>query len=60
MTLMPVSNSSAVGVSVSNAGGSRWISQRGDGVDGGVVALVDRLAEHVEDAAERGVADRAR
>ena len=29
MTLMPVSKISAVGESVSNAGGSRWISQRG-------------------------------
>ena len=29
MTLMPVSKISAVGESVSKAGGSRWISQRG-------------------------------
>ena len=30
MTLMPVSKISAVGESVSKAGGSRWISQRGE------------------------------
>ena len=56
MTLMPVSNSSRLRREVSNAGGARWIAQRSRGVGDGV-ALVDRLAEHVEDAAERHVAD---
>ena len=57
MTLMPVSNISVVGVRSSTVGASRWIGQRSSSSTG--VAEVDRLAEQVEDAAERRLADRA-
>ena len=57
MTLMPVSSSSVVGERSVNAGGSRWIGQRSSAVDL-LVAAVDRLAEHVEEPAERRLADR--
>ena len=56
MTLMPVSNCSVLGERSSNGGGSRWIGQRSVGVDR--AAAVDRLAQQVEDAAERLLADR--
>ena len=52
---MPVSRISRVGVRSSTSGASRWIGQRSSAST--VVALVDRLAEQVEDAAERLVAD---
>ena len=39
-----------------NSGGSRWIGRRSLGVDR--AAAVDRLAEQVEHAAERFLADR--
>ena len=58
MTLMPVSNSSVLGDSSANGGGSRWIGRVLRGVDR--AAAVDRLAEQVEDAAERLLADRHR
>ena len=58
MTLMPVSKISTVGDRSSKAGGSRWISQRSPSVDR--VAVVDRLAQHVEDPAQRLLADRHR
>ena len=55
---MPVSNISVVGVRSSTVGAERWIGQRSLTSIG--VALVDRLAEQVEDAPERDVADRHR
>ena len=55
---MPVSNISVVGVRSSTVGADRWIGQRS--LTSIVVALVDRLAEQVEDAPERDVADRHR
>ena len=55
---MPVSKISSVGSSWSKAGAWRWIGQRSVVAD--LAALVDRLAEDVEDAAEGGLADRAR
>ena len=55
MTLIPVSKTSTDGCRSRNAGGSRWIDQRSTSVDRGL--LVDRLADHVPDAAERRVAD---
>ena len=48
---MPVSNISVVGVRSSTVGADRWIGQRS--LTSIVVALVDRLAEQVEDAPER-------
>ena len=56
MTLIPVSKISAFGDSSRNSGGSRWIGQRSR--VGGPSLLVDRLAEHVPEPAERDVADR--
>ena len=53
---MPVSNISVVGVRFSTDGAVRWIGQRSVLVELG--ALVDGLAEQVEDAAERLLADR--
>ena len=55
--MIPVSNISVVGLSSSMVGAERWIGQRS------VSELmsapeVDRLAEQVEDAAERLAADR--
>ena len=55
MTLMPVSRTSRVGVRSSTLGAGRWIGQRSSVFD--LAALVDRLAEQVEDAAERLLAD---
>ena len=55
---MPVSKISTFGVRSAKAGGSRWIDQRSASFGG--LLLVDRLAEHVPDAAERHVADRHR
>jgi hypothetical protein len=59
MTLMPVSNTSVFASSVTKSGAPRWIGQRraSAGIGG---AVVDRLTEHVEDATERGRADRHR
>ena len=54
-TLMPVSKISTFGDRSRNAGGSRWIGQRS--ASGGRRLLVDRLADHVPDAAERRLAD---
>ena len=56
MTLMPVSKISVVGCSSSKVGASRWIGQRSSAFD--LLALVDHVAEDVEDPAERRVADR--
>ena len=53
---MPVSKSSVLEDSSANAGGSRWIGRILRGVDR--AAAVDRLAEQVEDPAERFLADR--
>ena len=58
MTLRPVSKTSTSVVCWSNAGGSRWIGRQTSALTGPL--LVDRLAEHVEDAAERRLADRHR
>ena len=55
-TLIPVSNCSVLGERSSNGGGSRWIGQRSCGVDR--AAAVDRVAEQVEDPAQRLAADR--
>ena len=55
MTLIPVSKISAFGDSSRNAGGSRWIGHRSPEAGS---PLVDRLAEHVPEAAERLLADR--
>ena len=55
-TLIPVSNCSVLGESASNAGGSRWIGQRSCGSDR--PAAVDRVAQQVEDPAQRLLADR--
>ena len=52
---MPVSKISTFGVRSLKAGGSRWIDQRSASFGAGL--LVDGLAEHVPDAAERDVAD---
>ena len=51
MTLMPVSNISVFEESSSSSGGARWIGRRSVAVDR--AAVVDRLADQVEDAAER-------
>ena len=59
MTLMPVSKISVFGSRSANSGRSRWIGQRWR-VGRDRRAVVDRLAEHVEDAAERRRADRHR
>ena len=53
---MPVSNISVVGVRFSTVGASRWIGQRSS-TSIGSPSSID-VAEHVEDAAERDVADR--
>ena len=53
---MPVSNTSALGVRSTNSGGSRWIGRRWSAIDR--AAVVDRLAQQVEDAAQRFLADR--
>ncbi len=58
MTLRPVGNTTALGSSVSNAGGSRWMSQRSlDLVEHGG-RCVERLADDVPDLAQGDVADR--
>ena len=49
---MPVSKISIFGERSRNAGGSRWIGQRSASV-GDRAAVVDRLADHVPEAAER-------
>ena len=57
MTLIPVSKVSIVGERSRNAGGSRWIDQRS--VSAAMrLELVDRLADHVPEPAERRRADR--
>ena len=56
MTLMPVSNISVVGVRSSTRGASWWMPRRSTS-GGQRLAEVDRLAEQVEDAPERGLAD---
>ena len=56
MTLMPVSNCSVLGESSSNGGGSRWIGRAPSALTG--PAAVDRVAEQVEDPAQRLLADR--
>ena len=56
MTLMPVSKTSAAVVCSSKAGAGRWIGSTAVRLDRALV--VDRLAEDVEDAAERRRADR--
>ena len=56
MTLRPVSKTSTSVDCWSKAGAWRWIGRRLGGVDRALV--VDRLAEDVEDAPERGLADR--
>ena len=53
---MPVSSISVVGVRFSTSGASRWIGQRSSVSTG--LAEVDRLAEQVEDPAQRRLADR--
>ena len=55
-TLMPVSNCSVLGERSSNAGGSRWIGQRSVALNR--AAAVDRVAQQVEDPAQRLLADR--
>ena len=50
ITLMPVSNTSALGVRSTNSGGSRWMGRRFFDVDG--PAIVDRVAQQIEHAAE--------
>ena len=54
--MIPVSSISVVGVRFSTSGASRWIGQRSSVSTG--VAEVDRLAQQVEDPAERRLADR--
>ena len=56
MTLIPVSRISWVGVRSSTAGAGRWIGQRSVALHRR--AVVDRLAEQVEDPAQRLLADR--
>ena len=58
MTLIPVSRISWVGVRSAASGAGRWIGQRSSASTG--VAVVDRLAEQVEDPAQGRVADRDR
>ena len=58
MTLIPVSRISWVGVRSEAFGAGRWIGQRSSAWSS--VAVVDRLAEQVEDAAQGDVADRNR
>ena len=53
---MPVSKTSALGVRSTNSGGSRWIGRRSVDVDR--AAIVDRLAQQIEDPAQRFLADR--
>ncbi len=55
---MPVSKTSVLGARSANAGGARWIGRRSVAVDR--AALVDRVAEQVEHAAEARLADRDR
>ena len=55
MTLIPVSKISAFGERSRKAGGSRWIGQRSPSAR---LLLVDGLAEHVPEPAERDLADR--
>ena len=57
MTLSPVSKTSISVDCWSNAGGSRWIGSDDLGDDRALA--VDRVAEDVEDATERRLADRA-
>ena len=57
MTLRPVSNTSTSVVWSSNAGGARWIGSETSRLDRALA--VDRVAEHVEHAAEGDLADRA-
>ena len=54
-TLMPVSNISVVGVRFSTFGAGRWIGQRSSYSTS--PDEVDRLAEQVEDPAQRALAD---
>jgi hypothetical protein len=56
MTLMPVSKISVFGSSCVNFGARRWIGQRSTSAAMSP-ALVHRLAEHVQDAAQRRLAD---
>ena len=56
MTLMPVSNCSVLGERSSKLGGSRWIGQRSVVTDRS--SAVDRVAEQIEDASQRLLADR--
>ena len=53
---MPVSSASTPVDWSTNSGGGRWMGRRALGVHR--AALVDRLADHVDDAAERLRADR--
>ena len=57
MTLMPVSRTSVVGSSSSKAGAGRWMGHLSVSA-GRAVALVDGLAEQVEEPAERRLAHR--
>ena len=59
MTLIPVSRTSWVGVRSEAFGAGRWIGQRSTS-SGSALAVVDRVAEQVEDAAQGDVADRHR
>ena len=52
---MPVSKISSVGSSDSKPGAGRWIGQRSTSVE--LLAVVDGLAEHVDETAERLLAD---
>ena len=56
MTLMPVTRISAVPACSAKVGASRWIEAMC--VVGDRAGFVDRLADHVHDAAQRGGADR--
>jgi hypothetical protein len=59
MTLMPVSKIFRLGLEVDEVG-ALAVNRPAQRVLRDVGAVVDRLAEHVEDAAERGRADRHR
>ena len=58
MTLIPVSRISWVGARSEAFGAGRWIGQRSSALTSG--AVVDRVAEQVEDPAQGRVADRDR
>ena len=59
MTLMPVSKTSVFGSRLTKSGRGRWIGHRGASPEYRRT-VVDRLAQHVEDAAQRRRADRHR